>query len=611
MGNPISTLLSRISAERKMIQVSSTNVARADVEGNTSKEVKIYSNISGGGLSGVLIGPVTRSVDPALQREVRSTNSSLSYQDTMESYFSYLSHIFGVKGEQNSFVHELSDLSNALNAISANPDPVNKKAAVNKAVALTSQFNDIADQIQNLRTQADQEISTYIESITTDLEEVKTLNGRIATYIQTGQDATTLEDQRDLLVHKIAEKVDIKTSVNSSGRMTVFTSFGLPLLQNESVSSISMTSSNLVTPTTVTNPVLINSVDAGPNLQSGRIKSLLELRDTILPNLQAELDELCRNLRDRMNALHNEGTALSSGNTITGTAGVPGTVGPIVGTASVSGNGTVRIGVLDSNGTLIDYKDIPLIANDTFNNLITTINTTAYALGNPLGTFTASLTANGEFQLTCGAGYRISMGSVAGNPTPQLNAGAAFAPGSAYGFSHFFGLNNLFVTGQSLASNAFQSGLANIIEVNPNIRSNTNLLAIGRLTDQIPPSTTPGGALGINKAELAVEMSDQLKLRNIDFLTAGVLPSTSTNLVDYASRILAVTQTTIDASALELTRLQNIYDDLATRAQQKTGVEPSEELMKILKLAASQAITGKALNLILGMERELFDTLRG
>lgn len=611
MSNPISILLSRISAERRMIQVSSSNVSRVDVEGNTKKDIQLYSNVAGPVLSGVRMGPVTRSVDQILQNETRATNSSLGYQDTLENYFSYLSHIFGVKGEQNSFVHGLSDLSDSLNAIAANPDPVNKRAAINKAVSFSSQINNIAEQIQSLRTQADQEIGTFAGDITTYLSQIKDLNLQISTYLQLGQDATTFQDQRDLLVHKISDAIDVKTRVDTTGRMSVYTSFGYPLLQNDNISAITITTATVVAPTTVTNPLLINGVDVAPTLTSGRIKGLLELRDTILPNLQAELDELCRNTRDSMNALHNEGTSLSSSNTMTGTIGVPGALGPIVGGASISGNGTVRLGVLDSAGTLIDYKDIPLVANDTTDNLINTINGALYSVGNPLGAFTASLTANGEFQLTCGAGYRVSIGSVSGFPPPQLNVGAVFTPGSTYGFSHYFGLNNLFVTGQTLASPAAQPGLANIFQVNPNIRADPNLLATGRLTDQIPPSITPSSALGIHKADLAVDMSDQLKLRNLNFLPAGVLPPASTNLVDYASRILSVTQSTIDSSTKELTRLQNIYDDLTTRAQQKSGVEPSEELMKILNLASSQAITGKALNLVLAMERELFDTLTG
>ena len=44
----------------------------------------------------------------------------------------------------------------------------------------------------------------------------------------------------------------------------------------------------------------------------GQLKGLVEQREDVLPNLQAQLDQYAATLRDRMNAIHNEGTAYPS-----------------------------------------------------------------------------------------------------------------------------------------------------------------------------------------------------------------------------------------------------------------------------------------------------------
>ena len=58
--------------------------------------------------------------------------------------------------------------------------------------------------------------------------------------------------------------------------------------------------------------------DITTEITTGKLKGLVDLRDTVLPNIQAELDTLVQKLSVQLNAQHNSGSASPPPNTLTG-----------------------------------------------------------------------------------------------------------------------------------------------------------------------------------------------------------------------------------------------------------------------------------------------------
>ena len=389
----------------------------------------------------------------------------------------------------------------------------------------------------------------------------------------------------------------------------IYTNSGRALVQEFESYPLTCPASNVVVPGQVLSPVTQGGVDITAELTGGKLSGLINLRDTFLPGIQDELDELARNVRDSINALHNEGTAIDGPTTLTGNTAVPGLGTTLAGTTVISGAGTVRIGVVDSNGTLLDYKDVALTENMTVAGLLAAVTGAPYTTNDVNGDFTLAQLPTGELQLTSTAGYSVTIGA-SGPAKPMINLGAAYDANTALGFSHFFGMNDLFVTPGFLASNVPQVGIANIFDLRPDIIHNQRFMAIGRLSNQVaPPPTNPGQALGIAQTDIALEIVNQLKGGNLQFSAVGSLTASMTNVIEYSERIISTAQLEINTVNTQATVNKNIYDELALRANDVSGVEPVNELMEIYTLSASQQVTSQALSIVLDTMKELYNTI--
>jgi len=257
-----------------------------------------------------------------------------------------------------------------------------------------------------------------------------------------------LRDQRDLAVLKIAEFIDIRTFESGNGKLSVFTSAGATLLTESSVFTLTHTAaaqtdasiafiqpgdSNFPGPIGgifVGTPDLTNgSNDITTQIRAGEFKGYIDARDTILPNLQNELDRLTSTLTTRINAIHNQGTAFPPPTTLTGSQ-------TIAATDAFSATGSVRIAILNqTTGAVVEFTDINLgglSATATITDVVNAIN--AGLTGTP-----ASINANGKLVIQAqSTNQGISIGE---------NTSAVTSIGSVTrGFSQFFGLNDFLVS---------------------------------------------------------------------------------------------------------------------------------------------------------------------
>ena len=92
-----------------------------------------------------------------------------------------------------------------------------------------------------------------------------------------------------------------------------------PTITHTAASSLSATSTHArgnITGIYVGEALAYN--DLTNEFAAGKLKGLIDLRDTTLPNLQAELDELAADLHDALNQVHNRGTAFPGAQTMDG-----------------------------------------------------------------------------------------------------------------------------------------------------------------------------------------------------------------------------------------------------------------------------------------------------
>ncbi|MCE2510744.1 MAG: flagellar hook-associated protein FlgK [Alphaproteobacteria bacterium] len=437
------TAITGLNVTRTAIDVATQNVANANTEGYSRKIINLESqNIVGQG-AGVRISSITRQVDEFLLRDLRIQTAAFSASEVQKQFFDSMQDLFGTLDSNSSLTTQISDLASAIEALAITPEGIAQHLdVVNAAVNMAQRFNGMSDDIQKLRLEAETEIAAAVEDVNLQLASIADLNLRISKLVGSGQSSTELEDQRDLALSRLSNYLDISYYYRGNREVVVSLGAGDALVDRLELPLSFTPSSSVSAANNTFGAITLNSVDITDRIRSGRIRGLIDLRDTSLPQMQAELDTLATKLRFQLDKIHNQGVGLPPSNALTGSR-------MFAGTDPFSGTGIVRISVLDSNGDFVDdnagsaavvdldLAGLPVPANVT--DVVDAIN----AAFDP-AVATASLNSNGQLVIRAtNATYGVAI---------HENTSAIAVGDETAGFSHFFGLNDLFTTGANYDS---------------------------------------------------------------------------------------------------------------------------------------------------------------
>ena len=459
----LSNALSGLAVNQSALQVTSNNVANANTVGYSRKTVELESRLIDGIGSGVQIAGIDRAVDDFLVREVRRETANLGERDVRREFYARLQSLFGTVGDNSSIGAAITRFATAIETVATSPEvAAHRLDAVNTGAAAARDLNELADRIQELRGEANREIAAGVEDINQQLRTIAELNTKITSLTQSGQTTGELEDQRGLAIDKLSEYLPIQYFERSNGQMVVLTRTGQPLVEARA-SVLAYTPAAVVTsaqayvapgepgypglipgivvnPGTPPDPIADSTRDLTPLLDNGRLSALIEMRDTTLPDIAAQFDEMAAVLRDQVNAIHNAGVAFPGPTQITGSLALPaGAATPI------AASGFVRIGTVDADGTLNAPRlDLDLGTVTSAADIVAAINGTAGL------DIAASIDPGGRLTLTSVTGDRLVIADP--EPPSALAPSAVDIAGTTRGFSHFFGLNDFFTSEPALNS---------------------------------------------------------------------------------------------------------------------------------------------------------------
>tara|TARA_B100000965_G_scaffold376306_1_gene369458 strand:- start:1244 stop:3541 length:2298 start_codon:yes stop_codon:yes gene_type:complete len=479
---------SGLLANQTALNIVSQNVSNVNTEGYSRKIIQQQSVVLAGQGAGVSIADFTRVVDQGLLKSIRLELGELNNVTVQASYYDRMQETFGAPGDNTSISHILEQLKEAAELLSVSPDRVlEQNEVVRQALAAVEKFADMSRSIQDLRLQADQQIESVVVEINQLTADIDQLNDDIIRFGSTGNDTTDLEDQRDNKVDRLSELVDIRFFSRNDGDIVVFTSSGLtlvdtipPTVTHEAASSMSSTSSvagGQIDGIYVGERLAIN--DLTTQARGGQLAGLLNMRDDVLPNLQAQLDELAAQLRDQINLVHNRGTPFPGHQELTGSRIFP---LPQEQTIKLGGTDDVAIVLMETDGSeSISVRLSDILSGSAYGQTYgdgtddsggITITELAARLEDFFqlnGAPSASVALNDQSQLSInlsntslGFGFRDEGGTTKGSDT--TDASIQFdkdADGEVdetiSGFSNFFGLNNLFEDG--LAENVYDTNV--------------------------------------------------------------------------------------------------------------------------------------------------------
>lgn len=195
----------------------------------------------------------------------------------------------------------LQALTSALQTYSSSPSNASAAAAVYTAAdRLAKGLNDATTTVQNVRKTADADMVTSVGTINTLLTQFQSVNSLIVQGSANGDDITDALDQRDTILQSLSKEIGITTVSNSKGSMSIYTDSGVTLFET-TPRSVSMQPTTAYTASVTGAAVYVDGVPVtGANavmpIQSGALAGLAELRDTVAPTYQAQLDAIAGGL---------------------------------------------------------------------------------------------------------------------------------------------------------------------------------------------------------------------------------------------------------------------------------------------------------------------------
>jgi flagellar hook-associated protein 1 len=277
-------------------QVASKNISSSQVASYVKRDAVTVTNSLGGATV-----TTVRSEDSALQKQMLNGQSEAEGQDALNTGLDQLKSLLGGNEYDLSTSTYISKLQTALQSYAAQPSELSlAETAVSAAQDVANSITTTTQGISDVRKQADTDIKTGVDKLNDLLSQYKTANDAVVKANATGGDPNDALDQRDKLVSDISELVGVSTVKRDNGDMALYTSDGTVLFDKEA-RSVTFDAKGSYDASTVGNSVYIDGVplkagEGGNTTAQGSLAANLQIRDTIAPQFQEQLDETARAL---------------------------------------------------------------------------------------------------------------------------------------------------------------------------------------------------------------------------------------------------------------------------------------------------------------------------
>jgi flagellar hook-associated protein 1 FlgK len=359
--------------------------------------------------------------------------------------------------------------------------------------------------------------------------------------------------------------MDIQSFTRADDTMVVLTAGGKTLV-NGIAEKLTFSPSGTASASAPLSKVTVNGIDITSEIKGGSIGGLLQMRDTQLPALTAELNQFTQSL---FNTVQTPPSAQIQ--TITGT---------------IAAGDTYQVTI---DGTV--FNTAALGANPSAADLVNAINAQLGAT-----TFKASVSNGNNVLITDSAGNPLTSTIVqtAGTGvtfTPSTTLATSNSGTSALGdAAHFFaGVDTR--PGNPPPVPALNIDNAATITVNPSLVANPTLL---------------NGSVANPDPTIAQRLSDALALTVQSFPPAGNFPAPlTTTLSGYAAQILGQNATAAATASSNSTFQTGVQTEISTRASSVSGVNMDEELANLQIYQTAYSASARVIQAV----QSMFDSL--
>jgi flagellar hook-associated protein FlgK len=420
--NGFSIGVSALATSQKLLDLTGQNIANAGTPGY-HRQVATLAPLDVGDPqgAGVIVTGVTRQrndlLETALLNNTYESQDVSAQLDNMRQVQAYLAPGSG------SLDTQISNFFNQVQQLAATPtDAAQRQVVLNTASSLATTLNTNVDQLRQLSATLDTTGANLVDNINNYAQQVADLNGQIQRATALHQQPNELLDQRDQLISKLSELVDVRVIPTNFNEVNVLAA-GAPIVAGTQALKLqySVGSDNKA--------VLVRADQAsqGLNVTGGQAAGLLQVRNGDLPDLRGRLDTLSQALVQGVDEAQATGLGLTG--PLTSSAGTRAVSDPTAnldaaGLAFPPTAGDLFVSVTDPSGarTLhkisIDPTGKTAGTVHSLNDLRDALNAIQVGSASPLQ---ASVTPNNTLQITAANGYSFDFaGRLPSSPTSAV-----------------------------------------------------------------------------------------------------------------------------------------------------------------------------------------------
>jgi len=308
---------SGMQAAQIQMDVAGHNIANVNKDGFSRQRVTLAARYpdyrSFGALGrGVQVMNIERIRETFLDTVFRQQMPELGMAEVRATYFTRLEDIFqepsdhGLGSRIGLFFDALNDFANNVEG-----QPV-RLSVVTEAGSLATTLHEVEGRLRQLRMNANEEARNLVPEINSLAERVATMNIHVRNAELGGATANDMRDERDVLLDDLARLVNITTRERPDGQIDVLV--GGDVLVNGATFRELVAESDPTLDPERSDLMAIRFADNGleVNLRSGELLGALTVRDTVIVELDARIDQMAATIIEQLNRIHAQGNGLSN-----------------------------------------------------------------------------------------------------------------------------------------------------------------------------------------------------------------------------------------------------------------------------------------------------------
>ena len=302
LSSALSIVVGALDADQGAIDITTNNLANANTPGYARQIVQFSENdpTQVGNLilgTGVTLQQAQTVRSNVLQLQLSQEQQTSGQLDAFVNGMSQVETLFN-ETAGTGLQTPLSAFFSSLQQLSTNPSNSSLRVGVITAAQnLATAFNQASSALTTQQSDLNQSVEQSVSQVNSYTAQIAQLNNQISGLTQSGEDPSTLIEQRDVALQNLSNVIGVSVISGGSNNITVTTGNGSPLV----VGNQSFELQTQVNTGTGMQDVYSQGQDITTQISSGELGGQIQVRDQQIPSILNQLDTLASSIENAVN----------------------------------------------------------------------------------------------------------------------------------------------------------------------------------------------------------------------------------------------------------------------------------------------------------------------